>query len=173
MEVWNIKVCEGNKNQLKIMLMAFCIIQKDPFWVRSRLLCYHLEAAVDYQWAGFVSFLLNFSPLSQVHPSRIAVQLSPLLHLYFPCPLMSCAGKEWGSERKSEGSRNIHPREEPSLSRKTFELLELCQTPLMVTSARLSLCGWLVGLWFGCSQMITGCKRCLFKKSLFISAWSW
>lgn len=108
----------GNKNQFKIMLMVCCIIQKDPFWVKSILLCYHLEAIVGCQWVGFVSFLPSFSPLSQAHPPWVAVQFSPLLHLCFPWPVMSCAGKEWGSERKSEGSRNIYPREEPALSRK-------------------------------------------------------
>lgn len=51
---------------------------------------------------------------------------------------------------------------------RTSELLCLCQTPLMVISARLSLCGWLMGLWFGCNQKITGCETWLLKKKIII-----
>lgn len=140
--------------------MAFCILQKDRFWV--------FEAVLSFCRLP-VSWICQLPP--QFHPAKSSSSFlsccSVLLHPFLPWPVMNCAGEEGGSERKSEGSGNIHP-ERSLLNKKNLWAVVLCQTPLMVISARLSLCGWLVGLWFGYNQIITGCKMGLLKKKIIV-----
>lgn len=147
--------------------MAFCILQKDRFWV--------FEAVLSFCRLP-VSWICQLPP--QFHPAKSSSSFlsccSVLLHPFLPWPVMNCAGEEGGSERKSEGSGNIHPERSLLNKKNLWAVVPVPNT----TDGHLSsfvivwvACGALVWVQPNYYRLQNGAFKK--KKSLFISVWSW